>query len=175
MFALAGRRLTGNVGQNKMIPLDSSQWLHLEHAYGSAANIPALLARLSSFPKEESGSEPFHALWSALCHQDDVYSASYAAVPHIVSFVESDPRRASMSYYALPTAIEIDRAEGRGPALSSAEESEYFAALQRLAHIAAEQLKQNVDGLRSRYLRGAVAVGRGEIALASSIINPDDE
>jgi len=159
-----------------MIPLDSSRWQELDHAYGSARDIPALLAQLASFPKEkQSTSEPFHSLWSALCHQDDVYSASYAAVPHIVRVAETDPRSASMSYYALPTAIEIDRAEGRGPAIPAELEVEYFTALRRLAQLAETQLTEAVDDLRSQYLRAAVAVGRGDAALAAQILEPADE
>ena len=80
-----------------------------------------------------------------------------------------------MSYYALPTMVEIDRVAGRGPTLSQEEEAEYFTALRRLAQLAKEQLKEKVDHLRSRYLRGAVAVGEGDVALAQRIIDPPDE
>src|SRR5262245_2777864 len=68
-----------------MIPLDSPEWRRLQHAYGPASDIPDLLRQLAANPcAKKSGDEPWHSLWSALCHQGDVYTASYAAVPHIV-------------------------------------------------------------------------------------------
>jgi hypothetical protein len=110
-----------------MIPLDVSAWGKLAHAYGSAENIPALLASLADYPVErDHRSEPWFSLWSALCHQNDVFSASYAAVPHIVRFAEHHPDKATMNYFLMPTKIEIDRAAGRGPALPHEVEQEYF-------------------------------------------------
>ncbi len=159
-----------------MIPLEPSAWRQLGHAYGSAENIPALLSRLAEYPDESDyRSEPWFSLWSALCHQDDVYSASYAAVPHIVRFVERHPERATMSYFVMPTAIEIDRAASRGPMLPPELEQEYFESLKRLGRIAAEQLKGAADELKIRYLRGAVAIGQGDVASASRIIDPEGE
>jgi hypothetical protein len=159
-----------------MIPLKPSAWRELGHAYGSAENIPALLSRLAEYPDESDyQNEPWFSLWSALCHQDDVYSASYAAVPHIVRLAERHPDKATMSYFLLPTAIEIDRAAGRGPTLPQELEQDYLQSLKQLGQIAAEQLKGTADELRSRYLRGAIAISEGDVASASCIIDPEDE
>src|SRR5881396_1574136 len=150
-----------------MIPLDPAAWRQFAHAYGSAENIPALLNRLAEYPDESDyRNEPFFSLWSALCHQDHVFSASYAAVPHIVSLAECQPEKATMSYFLLPTAIEIDRMAGRGPEVPSEFGQEYFESLKRLGRVAAEQLKGTDDKLRIQYLKGAVAVGQGDAASA---------
>ena len=62
-----------------LLDLDDGGWAQLEHAYGSAADIPALLRQLRSFPPgRDYQSEPYFSLWSALCHQGEVYTASYA-------------------------------------------------------------------------------------------------
>ncbi|SOD88380.1 hypothetical protein SAMN06272765_5692 [Streptomyces sp. Ag109_G2-15] len=53
-------------------------WSQLTHAYGPADDIPGLFARLDGGPGDE---QVWHALWSALCHQGSVYSASFAALP----------------------------------------------------------------------------------------------
>jgi hypothetical protein len=66
------------------LPLDSPRWSELDHAYGKAAGIPALLRHLESFPPSSPDDEPWFSLWSALAHQGDVYPASFAAVPHVV-------------------------------------------------------------------------------------------
>ncbi len=52
-------------------------WGRLSHAYGPAADVPALLARLSPEPV----TDVWEKLWSRLCHQGTVYPASFAALP----------------------------------------------------------------------------------------------
>jgi hypothetical protein len=53
-----------------VIGLPRVDWPRLEHAYGSAENVPALLAQAKSDTRggHVSGSAWFE-LWSALCHQ----------------------------------------------------------------------------------------------------------
>jgi hypothetical protein len=54
-----------------------TDWTTLKHAYGSAADVAALLDQLSPDPEASVWEE----LWSRLCHQGTVYSASFAALP----------------------------------------------------------------------------------------------
>ena len=114
-----------------MIALDSSRWSELDQAYGSAADIPALLAQLESFPSSGGDNEPWFSLWSALCHQDDVYTASFAAVPHIIRVLASDPMRADFSFFQLPACIEIARARNEFPIPADLRQP-YIEALQQL-------------------------------------------
>lgn len=54
-----------------------TEWASLRDAYGSAELVPALLAAI-----EEAGTDDgdlWVGLWSRLCDQGTVYSASYAA------------------------------------------------------------------------------------------------
>lgn len=67
-----------------MLSLDSQQWSELDHAYGSAENVPKWLRGLESGNRKGALDE----IWSALCHQYSVYSASVAAVPHIVRIAQ---------------------------------------------------------------------------------------
>lgn len=59
-------------------------WSALKHAYGSAADVPALLASLSPDPE----ASVWEQLWSRLCHQGTVYSASFAALPALIDIAE---------------------------------------------------------------------------------------
>jgi hypothetical protein len=52
-------------------------WTGLGHAYGAAWDVPALLNSLTPDPADEVWGE----LWSRICHQGSVYSASFAALP----------------------------------------------------------------------------------------------
>ncbi|QND47158.1 hypothetical protein HB780_15660 [Rhizobium lusitanum] len=74
-----------------MLELDDPQWRELQHAYGNASNIPALLRALASSTGLKKGytDEPWFTLWSSLCHQGDAYTASYAAIPHVVQIAMS--------------------------------------------------------------------------------------
>src|SRR5262245_3613228 len=56
-----------------MLDLDDARWRTLRHAYGMAEDIPERLRQLEEFPAEGDAREPWHALWSALAHQGDVY------------------------------------------------------------------------------------------------------
>ncbi|HLM66872.1 MAG TPA: hypothetical protein VK358_05050 [Longimicrobium sp.] len=93
--------------------LDDIDWVELEHAYGSAGNIPRLLRRLAAVPfsyedwrtrragnaaerflsavsgvgltvPTDEEEHPLHDLYGCLCHQGDIYSASVAAVPFLI-------------------------------------------------------------------------------------------
>lgn len=74
-----------------MLALDSPQWTTLNHAYGSAKDTPELLKQL----REPAGwtKASREKLWSSLCHQGTTYSASYAAVPHLVALTAALPRK----------------------------------------------------------------------------------
>ncbi|MFC9092156.1 hypothetical protein [Streptomyces sp. NPDC057072] len=54
-----------------------TDWSSLHHAYGTAEDIPGLLSGVSPNPDAPQWDD----LWSRLCHQGTVYSASYAALP----------------------------------------------------------------------------------------------
>lgn len=54
-----------------------TDWSRLHHAYGTAEDVPGLLDSVGSDPKGSG----WDRLWSRLCHQGTVYSASYAALP----------------------------------------------------------------------------------------------
>lgn len=52
-------------------------WADLRHAYGAAGDVPALLTVLSP----DASAPVWEELWSRLCHQGTVYTASFAALP----------------------------------------------------------------------------------------------
>ncbi|MFJ8229893.1 hypothetical protein ACIQ9E_08025 [Streptomyces sp. NPDC094448] len=83
-----------------------TDWPRLSHAYGSAEDIPALLARIASEPE----SDLWNDLWSALCHQGSVYSASFAALPWLAGMAENEDRGQAVNALGLAGAI-MARAE----------------------------------------------------------------
>ncbi|MFF4322538.1 hypothetical protein [Streptomyces sp. NPDC001568] len=70
--------------------IDDIDWAELEHAYGQADDVPALLRAAGSTDarvREEATDE----LFSSLCHQGTVYSATAAAVPFVARLVTDGP------------------------------------------------------------------------------------
>lgn len=65
-----------------------TDWATLTHAYGSAEDIPDLLAALEESPS----TVLWTALWSRLWHQGDTYSASYAALPWFAGYAAACER-----------------------------------------------------------------------------------
>ena len=56
-----------------MLSLNDPGWQQLRHAYGEAGDVPGMLRALalSPGPLADRGAEPWHGLWSSLCHLDD--------------------------------------------------------------------------------------------------------
>ena len=65
-----------------------TDWKALSHAYGEASEIPVLIAQLS-LDSTDSKNPLWEELWSRLCHQGTVYSASYAALPLLLEYVQT--------------------------------------------------------------------------------------
>src|SRR5437660_4295435 len=132
--------------KTRMLPLDSKRWSELSHAYGDASDIPALLVELESLPPDVgSEAEPYFSLWSALCHQGDVYDGSYAAVPHMVRIMGTAPERVPMTLFLMVACIEIARFKGRGPAIPADLQADYSAALARVPELVAGAARASWD------------------------------
>jgi len=156
-----------------MLGLDNPFWSELRHAYGEASDIPGLLSQLAGYPSEASyQDEPWFTLWSSLCHQGDVYPASFAAVPHIVRALAIDPARASMSYFLLPASIEVARASGGITAPPSLENS-YFKALAQLPMLAAAAAKPGWDSSTCTAALAAMAAATGNHQTAQLLLETE--
>jgi hypothetical protein len=60
-----------------------TEWHKLNHAYGDAGDIRGLLDDLSPNPSAKVWDE----LWSRVCHQGTIYSASYPVLPYLLRAV----------------------------------------------------------------------------------------
>ena len=77
-----------------------TDWGSLQDAYGSADQTRALLERADSDDRAI-----WDELWSRLCHQGTVYSASYAALPRLTELAERRPPAGYVEPLALAAAI----------------------------------------------------------------------
>lgn len=151
-----------------MLSLSSPRWSELQHAYGSAADIPALLAQLESLPDSGSDEEPWFSLWSALAHQGDVYSASFAAVPFVIEALASNPVEAGFVYFQFPAWVEICR-QRNATAIPEDLAAPYFSSLARLPHLVAEASGRTWDASFLQCALSAIAAAKGQVAVAEAV------
>ena len=156
-----------------MTASQSVDWQQLQHAYGAAGDIPALLQRTETFPAETDWqTEPWFSLWSALYHQGDIYPASIAAVPQIVFTLSQAPNKATLSFFLLPASIAI--ADNNKPVDAPAEMRETFAsALVALGGIAASLLPTIVDEHIARAAQASVLISQGNFQQAGELLEAD--
>ena len=153
-----------------MLSLNDPRWAELQHAYGSAANVPALLRQAESMPEYRSyKSEPYYTLCSSLCHQGSIYTASYAAVPHLVELVRTPDREFRWPLLTLVQAIESARLDRIGPPMPDYLSEPYFEALRSVPAIATRLLCGKLSELECRAILAACAAASGFGRLAEAI------
>lgn len=159
-----------------MLALDDAGWADLTHAYGSADDIPALLLRAAEAPEQGAAdSEPFFTLWSSLCHQGDVYTASYAAVPHLVQIARTTQHPIDFSFFLLPASIEVARHKGRGPEVPPSLAKPYEGAIASLSECVWAHRDEHRDQDMVLSVAAADAVARGHHKIAEALMNLDDD
>jgi hypothetical protein len=153
---------------------DTLRWSLLQHAYEPATDIPGLLRQLEALPASGGKDEPWFSLWSTLAHQGDVYSASLAAVPHVVRALSTAPDKADSSYFQFPAWVEICR-QKKTVEIPNDLRSAYFAALARLPPLVARAADREWDGDFLRCALSAVAASKGyaKVAEAAQELSPD--
>ena len=152
-----------------MLSLDSPHWNELKHAYGVASDTPDLLRQLGSFPTSEGESDPWFTIWSSLAHQGDVYSASFAAVPHVINALSKGPEKACFDYFQFPAWVEICR-HNNNTKVSDELLPAYQEALRKLpALIAAASVNEWDEGF-TRCALAALAAAKGTHSLAEAVL-----
>lgn len=159
-----------------MLALDDQKWPALSHAYGSASDTPALLRQLAilTLPQKEYDSDPWFSLWSSLCHQGNVFTASYAAVPHIVDIACRAEGPIDFSFFQLPAAIEVARQNGKGPALPVEIEDAYLNSISRLMDCVSIHRHNEWDESTLFSALAAQAASKGHFRAAEAIMNLDN-
>lgn len=158
-----------------MLSLDDLRWTTLEHAYGSAVDIPPLLKKLiTDLPSSADDQEPWFSLWSALAHQGDVYSASFAAVPHVINALASAPLKADFSYFQFPAWVEICRKK-KSVAIPNDLESAYLESLARLPSLVAAAAPRQWDEDFLLCALSAIAAAKGQTGVAEAVLELSPE
>lgn len=157
-----------------MLSLDSPRWSELRHAYGAASDTPSLLRQLVTLPSGRRSAEPWFSIWSSLAHQGDVYSASFAAVPHVVAALETAPAKADFCYFQFPAWVEVCRSRTQEPIPSDLEPS-YREALARLPKLVAEAATEAWTPELLSCALAAIAAAKGYPSVAEAALELSPE
>lgn len=112
-----------------------TDWALLGDAYGSAREIPDLLAQAKAEGNDDG--EVWQELWGRLCHQGTVASASYAAIPELAQMAA---RRAPAGYAAPLHLAAAIIASHDGPEAPTMVRERYPIELARLRDLAERNL-----------------------------------
>ena len=154
-----------------MLSLDSPRWGELAQAYGPAEDIPRLLAALGAVETERERAELWFALWSLLCPEDRVFTASYAAAPHVLAAAgERLALRERAQAAQLVACIEANRHNESAPKVPADLLAAYAAAVERLPAIVCACAAEPWDAQVARVLAGALLVGKRHPRLGRGVM-----
>lgn len=154
-----------------MIALNQKEWAALNDAYGGAEKIPAYLSAVEADPSPKAADDegPWFLLWSALCHQGDVFSASFAAVPHLLRIAKAARWPFASDLIGLPVSIEIARVR-KGIQLSPNLEGDYRVSLKQIPGIMFQNIDSSWDHVFTQTATAALALCQGQVDLAEAIM-----
>ncbi|EEF63456.1 hypothetical protein [Pedosphaera parvula] len=182
------------------LPLDDPRWFLLQHAYGDASQessapscwsaksgfgdfstMPSIMDCLRSLqanpePQSDHGVEPWNTLFSSLCHQGTIYSASFAAVPHIleIGLQAAEKGEIDIGFLLLPTLIEQSRLEGGQPETPAEIYETYLASLPCIHELAYAMSADSWNQHQTALVAAAMAVAQGHLQLSKCLLELGD-
>ncbi|WP_157630457.1 hypothetical protein [Kribbella catacumbae] len=105
-----------------------TKWRSLQDAYGTAGPVEALLER-----GDTEDRAVWDELWSRLCHQGTVYSASYSALPRLAELAARQDRSGFVEPLFLAARIMASTDGPEAPAAVRAKYAETIRALHEVA------------------------------------------
>lgn len=114
--------------------------------------------------------DAWYCAWSALCHQFSVYTASYAAVPHLVEMAGKASGQRRLDFLSLAGSIEAFRALPGAPDFPPGLQSPYLEALRTAKSLVLEALGETWPEPAFRELLGIAAVLGGHPRLGAGIL-----
>jgi hypothetical protein len=186
---------------NFMLPLDSPRWSQLKHAYGCATedtsaptgwsadggfynyqaipNVIQCLRGIEANPSrtQSADCEPWATLYSSLCHQGTIYSASFAAVPHIIGIgiQSAEKQEIDVGFFLLPTLIEQSRLEYDQPEVDEDILKDYLDSIPYLHDLAHAVRHHSWPTDYAAIVTSALAVSKGQWHLSKCLLECSEE
>lgn len=152
------------------LSLDSPRWAELAQAYGTAEDVPRLLEALACIGREDARAEVWFALWRTLFRPGEVYTASYAAVPHLLEIASTLAVRERAEAMHLVVRIEISRCEGRSAPVPADVVEGYATAVDSLASHVGAAAGEPWPAEVAQIFAAALLVGKRQPELARGLL-----
>ena len=143
-----------------MLPLDAARWRELTQAFGSAEDVPRLLAHLD-LVDDVTRRELWLGLWGTLWRDGAAFTGSYAAVPHLVAWAATREATECARALHLVGAIALGRAHPASPALPDDLAPAYHEAIARVPGIVASRVAEPWDPDTTQVLASLLAIAKG--------------
>jgi hypothetical protein len=152
-----------------LIDLKSPRWSELHHAYGAADDVPELLEQLGGGNLEDVMGD----LYSTICHQGTVYTASYAAVPHLakIAGATQDPEQRAEILTLLGSIV----AGADGSQIPADLRDDYEACLPVATKLALKTLEEPIEPSAAVYLLEVAAALAGRPLPQGALVGFVDE
>ncbi|MEO7456359.1 MAG: hypothetical protein ABIY52_08855 [Gemmatimonadaceae bacterium] len=158
-----------------MLPLDSARWAELEHAYGSAEDIPRLLGALATAEGERERGELWYGAMATLCPEGRAVSASYAAAPHLLAIGDAHGAPEQVTALHVVAMIEINRHGTDSSPMPSDLIEPYAMAIESMPRRVADLFVQPWDASSAQVLAAALLVGKRQPVLARTLLALGDD
>lgn len=158
-----------------MLDLKSHRWSELAHAYGNAKDIPDLLVQLASSELSAARLDDLlEDLWSKLCHQGSVYTATYAAIPHIAMIAKNQSASEQIQLLCFIGFAETMRKTGFFASIPADIEEGYMDGLHQAGELVISLLSRAWSEEEYKHLIGTLASVRGFHKLGVGIMYLDE-
>jgi hypothetical protein len=131
-----------------------------------------LLGALYEIDDEDQRTGLWYGAWATLCPGDQVYSAAYAAVPHVLRIAADRDFIERVSAIHLVTQAEVLRHGAGAPPIDDDLLRAYASAIESLPARVEELLGMTWDEPTARVLAAGLLAGKRQHALARELIQP---
>lgn len=153
-----------------MLSLESPRWASLTQAYGAAEDVPRLLEALACIGSTEARAEVWFALWRTLHRPHGVFTASYAAVPHLLAIGRALPARECAEAVHLVTRIELGRRESASATMPDDLLASYAEAIDRLPEVVSSMHSEPWTTEVAQIFAAAILAGKRQPELAVGVL-----
>ncbi len=154
--------------------LDNRTWASLEGGYRIPYNASRPLKKLRDAARQNEFEVIFSELWENLHHQGDVGTASYLAIPQLVSICISK-KSLDWNFIGLCVLIEHCRLNGRNPEVPEEYQDLYFESLTQFERYLLLNFKSITDQTALRLTLALLATVNGQPGLGKAIELLDED
>ena len=158
-----------------ILSLKDDTWQSLRNAYGNAGDTPKLLEEAKTAPSGGSEAEPWFSLWSSLCHQGDIYSASIAALPHLKQIGKERLENDVTEPLDLLCAICVSALRNGLPEGAKVFAEEFQSIVDDLPGTAVQLLRKIKNDDHARYIAATILISTNHMDIGTKLYDSDEE